>query len=134
MSAERLDLYAAAAQVIPVLLLALAVELQVLGARALSPQGARSMTARISAGLSVATPLLIIALLVVGEAAALYALADESTRAARNAVLTSLFGGGLMLVLALMEIVVRPLVQNAEAVETARNSLVVIATCLWLLA
>jgi hypothetical protein len=125
-----LEFYGTAAQVLPVLLLLIAFELRASVLRAAES----SQSSPLAYG-QVAAQVLVVALLVVGQAAALYALAEERDfGAARRAVETALFGGGLVLVLSLMEVLFRPLMSdNSQTVEIGKNLVLVAAIAWWLL-
>lgn len=128
---DSLDFYVTAATVLPLLLGLIVFELRasVLRAEAPSPRS-------VSGYVQVAAPVLVVALLVTGEVAAVYALAEgQGSDDSRRAVMTALFGGGLVLVLSIVEVIFRPIASRRETrVEVCRNVVLIAVIAVWLLA
>jgi fumarate reductase subunit D len=127
---DKLDLYVVAAQVIPLLFGFLAFE-----ARSFAiDESARESGARATLA-SVLGAVIVLVLLFFGEFTALYALAHgRGSPAASTAVSTALFGGGLMLMLAIIQAALRPLArEHPGALRTLSSAGVVIGVALWLL-
>lgn len=126
-----LDLYTTAAQVIPLFLGLLAFELRAFAHD--EPSRREPQTRQVAT--TIFTSLLLIAMLVLGEVAAIAVLAHgAASDGAHAAVLSALFAGGLLLVLAIVESTVRPLFgEGSRTVPIATNAIVVLAVAGWLL-
>lgn len=127
---NELDLYSTAAQVIPLFLGFVAFDLKVFArGESASREWQSSQIA------TTLTALLLIALLVLGEVAAIAVLAQgAASDGAHSAVLSALFAGGLLLVVGVVELTLRPLSgEGSRAVPIASNAIVVLAVAGWLL-
>lgn len=125
------DFHTTAAQVIPILGLAIVFEVRAFASRT----GEREPGSRhVTDWLPVAGALIVLAILVNGEIAALFASGAEKDRSL--ATVTALFVAGLVLCLGILQTTVKPLVGESGLVriDVTRNVVVVIATVGWLLA
>jgi hypothetical protein len=123
-----LSLYAVAAQVIPLFLGFLAFELRAFAANeTMRGAGKRANL------LTIATSVLLIGLLSLGEFVAIRVLArGVATAAARTAVVTAMFAGGLLLTLGIVEGSIGSLSDSYRGVaRIASSALLVIAVALW---
>jgi len=128
---NRLDFFSTSAQVIPLLGLAIFFEVRAFAVR----NAEAEQPPRPSDWLPVVTAFLVIALLVTGEAAALYALErDGDASGARVAVETALFASATVLVLGLVEAVSSPLLKQRGRLgfEIARSVVLVLGAAIWL--
>lgn len=122
---QSLDLYGTAAQVIPLLFAVLAFELRSFAI----PEGREGVLAIMHA----ATPILLLGLLVLGEVAAIHALAIGcGSTAARRAVLAALFAGGMVICISMVGTVMQSLL-TSSAIDATKNVIVVGAVAAWLL-
>jgi hypothetical protein len=127
---NSLELYSTAAQVIPLLLGFLAFELRSFALREAVLAGPPSAKA-----LPIASSVLVIMLLALGEVAAVSALGrGMPSQDLRLSVLTALFAGGLALLVGLVERILEPLLGEGSVVlSTFANALIVVGVAGWLL-
>jgi hypothetical protein len=127
---SNLDLYSSAAQVIPLFLGFLAFELRAFAA----DESVRGSGVRANV-LTITTCVALTGILGLGEFTAIHVLArGTATPAARTAVSTALFAGGLLLTLGIVESSLRPLTGDSPTTpKIASNVLVVLGVALWLL-
>ena len=80
-----------------------------------------------------ATPILLLGLLVLGEVAAIHALAIGSgSTAERRAVLAALFAGGMVICLSMVSALMQSLL-TSSTIDATKNVVVVGAVAAWLL-
>lgn len=125
-----LALYSTAAQIIPLFLGFLAFEL-----RAFAADEALREAGKTASSFTVATCVLLICLLALGEFAAIHVLArGAATKAARSAVLTAMFAGGLLLTLGIIESSVGSLFRSRPGtMRIASSTVLIFAISAWLL-
>jgi hypothetical protein len=124
---NRSDFYATSAQVLPLMTLAIVLEVR------------RYVVGQTQSGsghggwLPALGVIFVLGLMMCGEAAALTGLMEGDERELRDAVATALYGGAVVLCLALIEVVVSPVVadRHRAALEVARNVTVVCAVAAW---
>jgi hypothetical protein len=137
---DDLSFYETAAQVVPLLFVVLVFEFRALASEvqthSISWFGtARHATRRSTdAVLHVASSVLLLLLLAIGEATALEVLMSEDPSPKKGEVVAAaLFGGGLVVVLGILEALASPLLKGRNF-RVVTNGLLVAAIAAWLLA